>query len=137
MFNASLTIHLDLKCDGCIRQITPGVEGVLALLPCIHSLQLQTCMVPKKMKNQQKALKGEKRNVYRTISDSFFEFRLFLCITAEYVNKLKPEHPSSFYRQFHDRRIYYDLSFSCLIHQKCTDSISLIQSSFPFYNILD
>ncbi len=43
----SLTIHLNLECDGRIGQVTPGKEGVLPLLLCIHSLQLQTGMVSK------------------------------------------------------------------------------------------
>lgn len=43
----SLTIHLDLKCDGRIGQVTLGIEGVLPLLLCIHSLQLQTSVVSK------------------------------------------------------------------------------------------
>lgn len=42
-----LTVHFDLKGDGCIGQVALGVEGVLALLLCIHSLQQQTGMVSK------------------------------------------------------------------------------------------
>lgn len=54
----SLTIHLDLECDGCIGQVTPGIEGVLPLLLCIHSLQLQTSVVSK---NKKGSLNWEKK----------------------------------------------------------------------------
>lgn len=45
VLNIPLTIHLDLECDGCICQVTSGVEGVLALFLGIHSLQLQSSVV--------------------------------------------------------------------------------------------
>lgn len=42
-----LTVHFDLKGDGSVGQVALGVEGVLALLLRIHSLQQQTGMVSK------------------------------------------------------------------------------------------
>lgn len=44
--------------NGCISQVTLGVEGVLSLLLCIHSLQMQTCVVSKK--EGEKELQAEK-----------------------------------------------------------------------------
>lgn len=84
MFNPLLTVHLDLKRDGCIGQITLGIEGVLALFPSIHSLKLKTSMVPKKKKKtttkssfkvrKEECLQNQKWLIL------WFEFRLFLWI---------------------------------------------------------
>lgn len=43
-----LTVHFDMEGNGRISQVTLGVEGILSLLLCIHSLQMQTCVVSKK-----------------------------------------------------------------------------------------
>lgn len=45
LLNMSLTIHLDLECDGGAGQFTPSTESILALLLSIHSLQLQCSVV--------------------------------------------------------------------------------------------
>lgn len=115
----SLTIHLDLECDGCIGQVTLGIEGVLPLLLCIHSFQLQTSVVSK---NKKGSLNWEKK---KCLQDPkwlilWFEFRQFLCIIVEFVNRNKKRTPLFPLKQFHDLRKYMTLVFSVELHQNAT-----------------
>lgn len=69
VLNMPLTIHLDLECDGCICQVTPGVEGVLALFLGIHSLQLQSSMVSNGIKNRTKRVFKQRKRGMSTESE--------------------------------------------------------------------